>query len=90
MKRRGNKAIAAICLALALGGGAAHAQAPSDKAAAAEALFQDARALSAKKDYAGACPKFKASYELDPGYGVLFNLAECYANLGKTASAWAA
>lgn len=76
--------------ALALICGAAGAQAPSEKAAAAEALFQEARSLSAKKDYAAACPKFKASFELDPGYGVLFNLAECYANQGKTASAWVA
>ncbi len=90
MRRRGNKLAATALLALALAGGAAHAQAPSDKAAAAEALFQQARSLSASKDFAAACPKFKASYELDPGYGVLFNLAECYASLGKTASAWAA
>ena len=90
MRRRGNKPAATALLALALACGAAHAQAPSDKAAAAEALFQQARALSASKDFAAACPKFKASYELDPGYGVLFNLAECYASLGKTASAWAA
>ena len=80
----------ALAAALSLLGGVASAQAPSDKGAAAEALFQEARALVTKKDFAAACPKFKASFELDPGYGVLFNLAECYAGLGKTASAWAA
>lgn len=90
MKRRGNSPLLPLSLSLLLAAGAAHAQAPSDKGAAAEALFQEARALVTKKDFAAACPKFKASYELDPGYGVLFNLAECYASLGKTASAWAA
>jgi hypothetical protein len=93
MRHRGIEISATSLLAaaaLALICGAAGAQVSSEKAAAAEALFQEARGLSAKKDYAAACPKFKASYELDPGYGVLFNLAECYANLGKTASAWVA
>jgi hypothetical protein len=90
MKRRGNSSFFAAAAALALLAGAARADVPSDKAAAAEALFQEARNLSAKGDYTAACPKFKASHELDPGYGVLFNLAECFGNLGKTASAWAA
>lgn len=92
MKRRGTSSTLLLALgaAVALSGGPAAAQAPSDKSAAAEALFQDGRALAAKKDFAAACPKFKASYELEPGYGVLFNLAECYEGLGKTASAWAA
>ena len=96
MERRGNKpslaprAAVSLALALSLAGALAHAQAPSDKGAAAEALFQEARALTAKKDFAAACPKFKASFELDPGYGVLWNLADCYASLGKTASAWVA
>lgn len=83
-------ALVAAALSASLLAGAARADTPSDKIAAAEALFQEARALSAKGDHAAACPKFKASHELDPGYGVLFNLAECYAAVGKTASAWAA
>lgn len=80
----------AVIVAASLLSGGARADVPSDKAAAAEALFQEARALVAKGDHAAACPKFKASHELDPGYGVLFNLAECFTAVGKTASAWAA
>lgn len=87
-RRRGPALL--VALGVSLLAGAAHADVPSDKAAAAEALFQEARTLTAKGNHAAACPKYKASHELDPGYGVLFNLAECFANVGKTASAWAA
>ncbi|MFO0586378.1 MAG: hypothetical protein U0441_02500 [Polyangiaceae bacterium] len=57
--------------------------------AAATALFDDGRKLAADKKYAEACPKFEAAMRLDPGIGTLYNLSDCYEQLGRTASAWA-
>lgn len=62
--------------------------APSDQAAA-EALFQEGKALFDKGTYAQACPKFEESYRLDPAGGTLFALALCREAEGKLASAWA-
>ena len=60
-----------------------------EPAPSAERLFQDARALVEKGDYAAACPKLEASQKLDPAVGTQFNLADCYEHLGKTATAFA-
>ena len=67
----------------------AQAQSGGGNRAAAEALFNEGRALMAKSQFKEACPKFEASEQLDPGLGTLLNLAECYEKIGKTASAWA-
>ncbi|HEY3500035.1 MAG TPA: tetratricopeptide repeat protein [Polyangiaceae bacterium] len=67
---------------------AARADSGSNKAAA-EALFSEGRALVAKGRCDEAIPKFQASQRLDPGVGTSLNLAECYEQTGKTASAWA-
>jgi len=91
MTRRGGsvrrRLTALAALALTLAAGAAQAQ---ERAATAEALFREARDLVAQGKYDAACPKFAASQRLDPGYGTLYNLAECLAKEGRTASAWAA
>ena len=58
-------------------------------AAAAEQLYKEAKALTAKGKYAEACPKLEASYKLDKGMGTLVNLADCHEHIGKIASAWA-
>ena len=61
----------------------------ADDVAQAEALFESARELREKGDYAAACPKFQASFELDKQLGTLINIADCYEKLGKWATAWA-
>jgi serine/threonine-protein kinase len=58
-------------------------------AAAAEALFEEAKQLFEQGNYESACPKFDESYRLDPGTGVLFALALCHERSGKPATAWA-
>lgn len=57
--------------------------------AAARALFEDARALMKRGQFATACPKLEESLKLDSGMGTQFNLAHCWEKLGRTASAWA-
>ncbi|MGA3123019.1 MAG: hypothetical protein ABSF69_19795 [Polyangiaceae bacterium] len=70
--------------------GPTHAQVPSrgDKVAA-EALFEDARNLVARGEYAEACPKFADSERLDASPATLLNLANCWEKLGRSATAWA-
>jgi hypothetical protein len=61
----------------------------ADDRAIAEQAFQEGRDLMAAGKVAEACPKFAAAAQLSPTAGVRLNLADCYAKLGNTASAWA-
>lgn len=74
-----------VLLSLASAPGLARAQSPS---ATARVLFRDARALMDKGRFDQACPKLEESLRLDHGMGTQFNLAHCWEQLGRTASAW--
>ena len=67
----------------------ATARADAANTAAAQALFEEAKGLAAKEQFAAACPKFAESQRLDPAAGTLLHLGNCYEKVGKTASAWA-
>lgn len=69
--------------------GSALADPTADRSAAAEDLFQRAKVLLAKREFAPACPMLLESYRLDPAGGTLQNLAVCYEEIGKWASAYA-
>ncbi|HMA95702.1 MAG TPA: hypothetical protein VKP30_23595 [Polyangiaceae bacterium] len=58
--------------------------------ALAEALFQEGKRLGEEGRIAEACAKFEESERLESAPGTLIHLGACYAEAGKTASAWAA
>lgn len=80
---------AVVAIAAAAGPRVARADATAEQRAAAQVLFDEGRKLMAAKRFSEACPKFEESQRIDPGIGTLLNLAECQAQTGKTASAWA-
>ena len=80
--RRGGFLAAVMTLA-----GAATAQ-PTADAAKADALFNSAKELMENGNFTSACPKLSESESLDPQVGTALNLAYCYENLGRTATAW--
>jgi hypothetical protein len=82
-------ATCAVALVL-LFGWASPAGAQSIDPAAAQALFDEGRALLDKGDFDAACPKLAASQHLDPAVGTLLSLGQCELSRGRTASAWLA
>ncbi|MFT3776367.1 MAG: hypothetical protein QM820_64310 [Minicystis sp.] len=79
---------ALLALAGALLSTPARAQASDADRAAAQALFDDARKLTAEQRWAEACPKLAESQRLDPSMGTQFYLADCLEHVGRLASAW--
>lgn len=57
--------------------------------AAAQALFEQGRALMDQGDLEAACSRFEESDRLEAGLGTRYHLADCYEKVGKTASAHA-
>jgi hypothetical protein len=76
-----------FALALLTASGVANAE--ERDPAAAQALFDEAKKLSAQGKYPEACAKLAESNRLDPGIGTQFHLADCQEKSGKIASAWA-
>lgn len=54
----------------------------------ADQLFKNGKKLLAEKQYAEACNAFQESDRLDPGIGAKLNVAKCYEEWGKLATAW--
>ena len=63
---------------------------PSPEKLRADKLFEDGRNYLAAKEYALACTAFEQSHAADPAIGTLLNLALCYEEWGKLASAYRA
>lgn len=76
--------IGRVALVLVLVCGAA-AAAPADRA---DQLFKKGKKLLADRKYAEACTAFEQSDKLDPAIGVKLNIAKCYEEWGKLATAW--
>jgi hypothetical protein len=78
-----------ILLVVAAAVAAAPGRAVAGDKAAAEAAFQQGKDLMKTRRYDAACSAFEKSQALDPQLGTEYNLASCYEQAGRLASAWA-
>jgi hypothetical protein len=62
--------------------------ASGDSAGRADQLFKNGKRLLAQKKYPEACAAFEQSDRIDPGIGAKLNVAKCYQEWGKLATAW--
>lgn len=76
-----------IIVAAVLGGLVVAPRAGADDTAAADALFNDGKALRDEGRYAEACPKFEASFEISRALGTLLSIADCREKTGQLATA---
>lgn len=89
------RSFAVVCFVFAIWGKSAAAapvalrSASPAQSAAAQALFDSARALRTEGKIAKACARFEENLRLDVGIGTQFNLADCYERIERTASAYA-
>jgi hypothetical protein len=60
---------------------------PSPERIRADKLFEDGRKYLANKEYALACTAFEQSQDADPAIGTMLNIALCYEQWGKIATA---
>jgi tetratricopeptide (TPR) repeat protein len=79
--------LAAIAIVLLFGG---IASADKEGKARADKLFEDGRKYLTAKEYALACTAFEQSHAADPAIGTQLNIALCYEEWGKLASAYRA
>jgi hypothetical protein len=79
--------IASLLISSIIGSLAAAAHA-DPAAAQADQLFKKGKRLLAQKKYADACAAFEQSDRLDTGIGAKLNVAKCYQEWGKVATAW--
>src|SRR5262249_52344626 len=76
-----------LLLAPARGG---HAQPSAQSMTVVVALYEEATKAMDKGNYADACPKLEEVVRIDPGrIGPRIELGNCYAAMGRLASAWA-
>lgn len=86
------RCLASLCVFIVfalLASSSVHAQVTPDQKAAAEALFDKGVNLMRQGEFAQACAYLEQSQAVERGIGTMLWLAQCYAKIGRTASAWA-